>query len=107
VAASLGLEKGAERALLAEPPLLAERIDVHDDIEPRIAKALVRGAWVAAASDSVDPREERIIATVAKRLQVSPEDVEAARGGGAGYPSTRSGHRGAASVDAIRYVLFD
>jgi len=51
VIASLGLPDPDAQALFAENPIVVEQLDVYGDIEPAVAKALLRGAWLAAASD--------------------------------------------------------
>jgi hypothetical protein len=61
---------------------------------------------MAAAWDSVDPREEQAIRVMAHKMGVSGEEVEAARREAIERVDAR--HRlGAAAVDAVRYVLSD
>jgi tellurite resistance protein len=103
---AFGLPEADARPLYAEPPLAAEMIEVPADIEPGVARALVRGAWLGAASDALDPREEHVVRVVAQRLGVPAEEVEEARA----QAQVRIESRrlvGLAVIDAIRYVLSD
>lgn len=104
--ASLGLAEEEEKRLAAEPPLRIDALEVYGEIDVKLAKALVRGAWVAAASDGIDPREEKAIADLALKLRVALEDVEALR---ADVRETmeRRARVGAAASDAIRFLLLD
>jgi uncharacterized tellurite resistance protein B-like protein len=106
VVASLGLPEADANALYAEEPVAAGTLDVYGEIDPAVSQAVVRGAWLAAAWDTVDPREEQVIKVVAQKMGVSNEDLEAGRK----EALARIEHRhktGLAAVDAIRYVLSD
>jgi len=104
--ASLGLTEEDDRKLLSEPAFPPEELEIYGDLETKLAKEIVYGAWVAAFGDGLDPREERVITTIAAKLSVRPEDVEAAR---TEARKTIDDQRdiGAAVVDAIRYLLVD
>jgi hypothetical protein len=104
--ASLGLPEEDEQKLLAEPAHAADKIELYGDLDGKLAKEIVYGAWIAAFGDGLDPREERIVTTIGGKLSVSADDIEDAR--------TRAKKAiddqrdvGAAVVDAIRYVLGD
>ena len=46
--ASLGLPDEDAQPLFGEAPVAVEQLDVYGDVEPGFAKALLRGAWLAA-----------------------------------------------------------
>ena len=71
-----------------------------------VARAIVRGAWLAAASDEIDPREEAAIRVVGRKMGVAPEDIEDARRAAVDFIDWRR-KAGAAAVDGVRYVLSD
>jgi hypothetical protein len=104
--ASLGLPDEHAQPLYAEAPIPVEQLDVYGDVEPSIAKALLRGAWLAAAWDSVDPREEHIIRVVANKLSFPAIDVEVLRNDVVAKIEARR-MAAQASIDAIRFVLSD
>jgi hypothetical protein len=104
--AALGLPDEHAQPLYVEPPIQAEQLDVYGDLEPSCSKALLRGAWLAAASDTVDPREEHVIRVVANKLNVPAMDLEVLRNEVATKIETRR-IVGQAAVDAIRFVLSD
>jgi tellurite resistance protein len=104
--ASFGLPEADEQKLLTEPAFAADELEIYGDLEAKLAREVVSGAWLAAAGDGIDPREERVIGTIAKKLGVRTEEVEAER---TLARKTIDDQRdvGAAIVDAIRYVLVD
>jgi tellurite resistance protein len=104
--ASLGLPDADAAPLHTEEVVPADRLDVYGDVEPGIAQALLRGAWLAAAWDTLDPREEHVVRTLARKLSLSAENVEAAR---ADALTTVDARRlaGLATVDYVRYLLSD
>lgn len=104
--ASFGLPDADAHALYAEPPVPVEQLDVYGDIEPAIAKALVRGAWLAAAWDQIDPREELVVRVLANKLAFPAMDLEVVRNDVVQRVDTRR-TLGQATVDAIRFVLSD
>jgi hypothetical protein len=71
-----------------------------------VARAIVRGAWLAAAWDTIDPREERVVRTLGRKLALSPEDVETARADVLARVDARR-LAGLATVDYVRYILCD
>ena len=77
--ASLGLPDEAAQALYAEGPIPVEQLDIYGDIEPAVAKALLRGAWLASAWDQIDPREEHIVRVLANKLSFAAMDLEVLR----------------------------
>lgn len=103
---ALGLPDSDANALSAEPPIAPETLDVYGELDHAVALAVVRGAWLAAALDAVDPREEQAISSVARKLSVSRDDLEGARREGLERVEGRR-KAGTAAVDGIRYVLSD
>ena len=106
VVASLGLPDEDAKPLFAEPPISVEQLDVYGYVEKEIAKSLLRGAWLASAWDTIDPREEHVIRVVANKLSFPAMDLEVIRN----EMQRLVDHRrsvGAAAVDAIRFILSD
>jgi hypothetical protein len=103
---SLGLSNEDSAPLSKEPPIDVSQLDVYGEIDPAIARALLRGAWMAAAWDAIDPREEAVIRTLAQKTSQSLEEVEAARAEAVARVDARK-TVGLATVDAIRFVLSD
>ena len=83
-----------------------EHLDVYGDVDPSVARALVRGAWLAAAWDTLDPREEHVVKTLAGKLSIPADDLEAARAEAMARVDARR-LAGLATVDLLRYVLSD
>jgi tellurite resistance protein len=106
LAVSLGLPRDEERALLAEPPLAAAELEPPVDLDAKLARALIAGAWLAAANDGIDPREDRAMTTLATKLGVRAEDVESARTDARKAVDDQR-DVGAAIIDAMRYLLVD
>jgi tellurite resistance protein len=106
VVAAFGLPEPDATALLAETPIAPETLDVYGELDHGVARAIVRGAWLAAAADGIDPREEHAIRVVAHKTGIAEPEVEAARREAQERVEARS-KLGAAAVDGIRYVLSD
>jgi len=104
--AALGLPDEDAQPLYAEAPIAVDQLDVYGDVEPGYAKALLRGAWLAAAWDSLDPREEHVIRVVANKLNFPAMDLEVIRNDVVQKLEARR-TAGQAAVDAIRFVLSD
>ena len=104
--ASLGLPDSDAQPLFAEAPVPVEQLDVYGDIEPAIAKALLRGAWLAAAWDQIDPREEHVVRVLANKLAIPAMDLEVLRNDAVQRIEARR-LAGQATVDAVRFVLSD
>jgi hypothetical protein len=104
--ASLGLPESDANALYSEPAMAPQSLEVYGEVEPAIVRAVLRGAWLAAAQDTLDPREEQAIRTIAQKLGVPSDDVEAARRDAIARVDGRY-KAGAAAVDAVRFVLAD
>jgi tellurite resistance protein len=105
VIAALGLPEADANALRSEPAIAAEALDAGE-IDHAIARAIVRGAWLAAVSDEIDPREESVIRVVGRKMGIGPEDIEDARREAVDFVDWRR-RAGAAAVDGVRYVLSD
>jgi hypothetical protein len=104
--ASLGLPDEDAQPLFAEAPIPVEQLDVYGDVEPGFAKALLRGAWLAAAWDALDPREEHVIRVIANKLSFPAMDLEVLRNDVVQKIDLRR-TAGQAAVDAVRFVLSD
>lgn len=104
--ASLGLPEEMAQPLYTEAPVQVDQLDVYGDIEPAVAKALLRGAWQAAASDEIDPREEHVVRVLANKLAFPAMDLEVMRNEVVQRIDQRRS-LGLAVVDAVRFVLSD
>jgi tellurite resistance protein len=103
---ALGLPDTDAAGLRAEAAIVPETLDVYGEIEHAVARAIVRGGWLAAAADGIDPREEHVIRVLAQKLGVSGDDAEEGRRDALQALDWRR-KAGAAAVDAVRYVLSD
>jgi hypothetical protein len=106
VVASLGLPEADANALRVEPPVAPESLEVYGEMDQGVARAIVRSAWLAAAWDAIDPREERVIRVVAQKMAIPTEDNEQLRREGIERVDARR-KVGAAAVDAVHYLLSD
>jgi hypothetical protein len=106
VIASLGLPDQDAQQLFGEPPIPVEQLDVYGDVDPAVGKAVLRGAWLAAAWDQIDPREEHIVRVLANKLAYAAMDLEVLRNDVVQRIDMRR-LVGLATVDAIRFVLAD
>jgi tellurite resistance protein len=104
--ASLGLPDTETQALYAEPPMAVDAIEFTGEPDRDVWRALIRGAWLAAAWDSIDPREENVLRVVAQRLGVTNEELEAARTEAQMRVDARR-QVGLAAIDGIRFLLSD
>ncbi|TKD10185.1 hypothetical protein [Polyangium fumosum] len=102
--ASLGLPEEDERALVKEEPVRAEALDVPEGLPPKVARAVLRGAFYAAMLEGVDPREEQAVLVIGKKTALPAEEITAAHGE-ARQRIEAARAFGAPCVDAIRYVL--
>lgn len=104
--ASLGLPEEDQRMLNNEAPVSAEALEVYGDVEPKVARAIIKGAYQAAIGDGIDPREEDALLKLSTKLSVPLEAVQEARA--AAKQSVEQGKAvGEATVDAIRYLFND
>jgi hypothetical protein len=106
VIAALGLPEADARALRWEAPIAPESFDDPGEVDHAVARAIVRGAWLAAAGDAIDPREEHAIRVVGAKMGVTPDDIEEARRSAVEFIDWRR-RAGVAAVDGVRYVLSD
>ena len=103
---SLGLSETDAAPMFTEAPVAIEHMDVYGEIEPALTRAPSRGAWLAAAWDAIDPREEAVVREFAKKLSVPDDEVEAMRQEAIkGVDARRIA--GLATVDAVRFMLSD
>jgi len=103
---ALGLPDEDAQHLYNEPPVAVDQLDVYGDVEPGFARALLRGAWLAAGWDGVDPREEHVVRVVANKLNFPAMDLEVVRNEILQRIEVRRAIAHAV-VDAIRFVLSD
>ncbi len=102
--ASLGLPDHDRAELAAEPPVPAEQLDLHGDLDGKLARSLVRAGFYVARVDGTDPREEQAVITVARKLGLTTEEVNACREEARAFIDAGKDF-GEAAVDAIRFVL--
>lgn len=104
--ASLGLPDETKGLLLAEPPVPVEALEIPAEVENKLVRAIVRGAWLAAARDGLHPREEEAVMTLSHKLRALENDIEAMRA--EALKSIESRHKsGDAAIDALRFMLAD
>lgn len=106
VIASLGLPDTDAQALFQEGPIPVEQLDVYGDIDPAVAKALLRSAWHASAWDQIDPREEHIVRVLGNKFAYPAMELEVLRNEAVARIDQRR-IAGLATVDAVRFVLSD
>jgi hypothetical protein len=104
--AALGLPEEDERLLTAEKPMPPQAIEVYGEIDPKVAKSLLRGSWLAAFSDGIEPREDEAVHKLAQKFGIQAQDAEAMRQEMRARVDGRKTF-GTASVDAVRYVMSD
>jgi tellurite resistance protein len=103
---SLGLSDADASPLYTEAPMPVDRLDIYGEIEPKVARAVIRGAWLAAAWDAIDPREEAVIRALAQKLNFPDEELERERQEAIRAVDQRR-QAGLAAVDGVRYMLSD
>jgi hypothetical protein len=103
---ALALPDADAATLYSEAPMRAEDVEVLGEVEIDVARAIVRGAWFAAAWDALDPREEHAIRVIAGKLAVPAADVESLRNEAIARVDGRRA-AGLAAIDAVRFVLGD
>ncbi len=103
---SLGLPEGETNPIYTEAVMPIAQLDMYGELEKNLAEALVRGAWLAAAWDEIDPREETVVRTLAGKLAMKPEVVEELRNQAIARVDARR-LVGLAATDGLRYVLAD
>ncbi len=104
--ASLGLSDADAQKLATLPGVKPEKIELHGEVDAGVAKALVRGAWLVAAEDGLDPREEEAVRMLAHRVSVATQEVEHARNEAVARVDARRA-LGLCATEGIRYVLSD
>ncbi|MGH7283156.1 MAG: hypothetical protein ACRELY_16645, partial [Polyangiaceae bacterium] len=104
--ASLGLSEADAQKLATLPGVKPEKIELHGEVDAGVAKALVRGAWLVAAEDGLDPREEEAVRMLAHRVSVTTQEVEHARNEAVARVDARRA-LGLCATEGIRYVLSD
>jgi hypothetical protein len=87
-----------------EEPLAADAVEVPEGLPPKIARAVLRGAFFAAMLEGVDPREEQAVLAIGKKTGLPSEGITEAHGE-ARKRIDELRVFGPACVDALRYVL--
>jgi hypothetical protein len=103
---SLGLPDVDSAPMYTEAPISVEQLDMYGELEPAVARALIAGAWYAAAWDAIDPREEQVVRTLAKKISFPDDELERQRADAIARVDARR-TTGLATVDAVRYILHD
>ena len=101
--AAMGLAEEDARVLSHEPPMPASAIEIPPDLEWNVARAILLGAWEAAAADGIDPAEHDAILEFARRLNVQAEVLDEARVIAERHAAQQLAI-GLAAVDVVRYV---
>jgi hypothetical protein len=104
--ASFGLPESEAHSLQTEAPVPIEQLDIYGDLDGAVARALVAGAWHAAAWDAIDPREEAVVRTFANKIALPIDDLERLRAEAIHRVDARR-VAGLAATDAVRYMLSD
>jgi hypothetical protein len=104
--ASLGLPPADAAGLLHEPAVPGLHLDVYGEIPPKLLSAMLEGAWLAAASDGLHPREEEVIRAFAAKASIGLEEVEAGRAAALARVEVKR-LVGLATIDCVRAVLRD
>ena len=102
--AAMGLAEEDVRVLSHEPPMPASAIEIPPDLEWNVARAILLGAWEAAATDGIDAAEHQQLLEFARRLNVQEEVLEEARLSSERHAAQQLGV-GLAAVDVVRYVV--
>lgn len=102
--AALGLPEDDARVLRAEGPMPIASLEVPPELEWNLARAVIAGAFHAAAVDGVEPAEHAAIVDVAARLHVQADVIEEARVAAERATASQLAI-GVAAIDAIRYVV--
>jgi hypothetical protein len=102
--ASMGLPRQDQAQLLAEPLLPADAVALPDGVEPKIAAAIIRGAYYAAMSNGLDPREEQAIRLFAIKLDLTESEMASLRAEARDAVES-SRPFGEACMDVVRYML--
>jgi len=101
-ALALGIDD--QRVLRAEGAVPMASLQIPDELEPKLARSIIAGAWEAAASDGLEEAERIAVMDAARRLKVEPEIADAARVA-AETALAMQLRIGLAVIDAVRYVL--
>ncbi len=104
--AALGLPEADANTLRAEPAVAPETMDVYGEIDHAVARAILRGGWLAAASDGIDPREENVLRVVGQKFSLDAGEIEQGRRDAIEAVDWRR-KVGIAAIDGVRFVLSD
>ncbi len=104
--AAMALPEEDRRLLEAERPMAVEALDAFGDIDPKVARGILRGAFYAAVADGLDPREEQAIIALAPRLGLTIEAIGEARTAAREFVDGSRGP-GEAATEAVRFMAAD
>jgi glutaredoxin len=104
--AALGLPTEEGALLAASPPGEMAMLEVHGEVEPKVAAQIFRGAWQAALRDGLDAREEGALGTLAAKLTLPPKDITALRAE-AEQELEATRLRARSAIDAVYWLLGD
>lgn len=102
--ASLGLPEAEQKTLVGEDPQVVGALEIPEGLSPKIARAVLRGAFVAAMLEGTDPREEQAVLALGKKTGLPAEEITAAHGEARQRMEAAKAF-GLPAVEAIRYVL--
>jgi len=102
--AALGLSDDDTRMLSIEAPIPIAAIELPTDLDPRVARAMVSGAFRVASADRLDDCERDAISEIAGQIGVDAESVSAL-GTEAARELEQQRRFGHALLDVVRYVL--
>jgi hypothetical protein len=103
---ALGLPDADAHALHAEAPIPVQHLEIYGDLETSVVKAIMRGAWLAAAWDAIDPREEDVVRGIGQKLNLPLNEIEVLRNEAVARVDARRA-AGLAAVEIARYMLSD
>lgn len=103
---ALGLPEADAAILRDEPAKSVAQMEVYGESDLALNRALIRSAWLAAAWDALDPREEEVVRTLGSKLGMAHTELEEHRTEALARVDERRA-MGLAAVDAVRYILSD
>jgi tellurite resistance protein len=103
---ALGLPAADTEAWQSEEVKSVAQMEVYGAADTALNRALIRSAWLAAAWDTLDPREEEVVRTLGSKLGMPAPELETHRTEALARVDGRRA-LGLAAVDAVRFVLSD
>ncbi|MCL2822568.1 MAG: hypothetical protein FWD57_01120 [Polyangiaceae bacterium] len=106
VVSSLGLPDEDASVLCQESPLSLDGLDVPPEIDPKVARLVASGVWLAVFREGLDALEDECAVALCGKLKLTGEETELVRRQSREVVDS-SRVLWAAVVDAVRYVLSD